>query len=68
MPAVSDIDGSRMMVYVHRGKGAKDRYVALRTETLDLLRRYWKTHRNKKLLFPALGAAYKRPDLYGAYK
>ncbi len=43
---VSDIDSGRMMVYVHRGKGAKDRYVPLPKETLNLLRLYWKKHRN----------------------
>jgi len=52
---VSDIDSARMMVYVHRGKGAKDRYVPLPRQTLELLRRYWKTHRNPRLVFPALG-------------
>lgn len=52
---VADIDSKRMMVHVHRGKGAKDRYVPLPGSTLDLLRRYWATHRNTRLLFPALG-------------
>ena len=55
---VSDIDSGRMMVYVHRGKGAKDRYVPLPKETLNLLRKYWKTHRNAKLVFPALGRGH----------
>jgi integrase/recombinase XerD len=31
---VSDIDSQRMMIHVHRGKGAKDRYVALPQSTL----------------------------------
>jgi site-specific recombinase XerD len=52
---IPDIDGTRMMLYVHRGKGAKDRYVPIPQETLLLLRSYWKTHRNPTLLFPALG-------------
>jgi len=52
---VSDIDKDRMMIHVHRGKGAKDRYVPLPKATLQLLRRYWVTHRNPRLLFPALG-------------
>jgi integrase/recombinase XerD len=52
---VSDIDGDRMMLHVHRGKGAKDRYVPLPKGTLELLRNYWKTHRNKVLIFPSLG-------------
>jgi hypothetical protein len=29
------------MVHIHRGKGAKDRYVALPQSTLVLLRSYW---------------------------
>jgi integrase/recombinase XerD len=33
---VSDIDSSRMMIHVHRGKGAKDRYVPLPQSTLKL--------------------------------
>jgi len=56
---VTDIDSSRMMVFVHRGKGAKDRYVPLPRETLSLLREYWKTHRNSKLVFPALGRGHR---------
>jgi len=31
--------------FLHRGKGAKDRYVPLPQSTLNLLRRYWVTHR-----------------------
>lgn len=52
---VSDIDSDRMMVHVHRGKGAKDRFVPIPHETLNLLRRYWVTHKNPVLIFPALG-------------
>ncbi len=52
---VSDIDKDRMQIHVHRGKGAKDRFTPLPNETLILLRQYWSTHRNNKLLFPALG-------------
>ena len=52
---VSDIDSQRMMIHVHRGKGAKDRYVPLPQSTLGLLRRYWVTHRHPRLVFPALG-------------
>ena len=52
---VSDIDGQRLPVHVHRGKGAKDRYVPLPEETLALLRTSWKTPRHKPWLFPATG-------------
>ena len=44
-----------MMIHVHCGKGAKDRYVPLPQSTLQLPRRYWVTHRHPRRLFPALG-------------
>lgn len=52
---VGDIDAARGLVHIHRGKGAKDRYVPLPTTTLKLLRSYWATHQHKRLLFPADG-------------
>jgi len=52
---VSDIDGDRMMIHVHRGKGAKDRYVPLPNSTLTILRNHWRNHGNPKLIFPAIG-------------
>lgn len=54
---IGDIDAERGMVHVHRGKGAKDRYVPLPTSTLEMLRQYWATHRHSRLLFPADGRA-----------
>ena len=57
---VSDIDSQRMMIHVHRGKGAKDRYVPLPQDTLRLLRRYWLTHKNPVLVFPALGRGHNK--------
>lgn len=56
---VGDIDGPRHMMHVHRGKGAKDRYIPLPDDTLDLLRIYWQTHRNPTWLFPATGRDQK---------
>jgi site-specific recombinase XerD len=52
---VGDLDANRMMVHIHRGKGAKDRYLPLPTSTLTILREYWSTHRHPTLLFPAIG-------------
>ena len=49
---VTDIDSERMRIHVHRGKGAKDRFVPLPQSTLNCLRQYWLTHRNPKLIFP----------------
>ena len=56
---VGDIDAKRMMVHVHRGKGAKDRYVPLPTSTLLQLRTHWTTHRHPRLLFPADGREHR---------
>jgi site-specific recombinase XerD len=53
--AIGDIDAARSFVHVHRGKGSVDRYVPLPASTLEALRGYWTTHRNPRLLFPALG-------------
>ena len=52
---ISDIDSQRKMIHVHRGKGAKDRFVPLPESTLQCLRRHWVTHRHPRFLFPALG-------------
>jgi len=52
---VGDLDSKRMMVHIHRGKGAKDRYLPLPKNTLTILREYWLTHRHPTLLFPAIG-------------
>ncbi len=56
---VSDIDSDRMRIHVHRGKGAKDRYVPLPEATLNSLRLYWKHHRNPIWIFPRLGRSGK---------
>jgi len=57
---VGDIDSQRMLVHVHRGKGAKDRYVPLPAKTLMMLREYWRTHRNPVWLFPATGRDHQQ--------
>lgn len=50
---VTNIDSARMVVHVRHSKGKKDRYVPLPERTLELLRRYWITHRHSLWLFPA---------------
>ena len=49
---VTDVDSDRMLIHVRHGKRDKDRYVPLPRNTLDLLRRYWCTHRHAIWLFP----------------
>ena len=46
-------------VRVRGGKGNKDRYVPLPAAMLHELRRFWKTHRNPKWLFPAVGRGWR---------
>lgn len=56
----TDIDSRRMRIHVHRGKGAKDRYVPLPKATLNTLRDYWLRHRNPVWIFPRLGRGGKQ--------
>ncbi len=56
---VADIDSKRMLIHVHRGKGAKDRLIPLPQSTLIELRKYYATHRNPVWIFPAEGRNHK---------
>lgn len=59
---VGDIHGADDLLHVHRGKGAKSRYIPLPTKALELLRNHWKRHQNPILIFPARGRGKKRGD------
>jgi integrase/recombinase XerD len=52
-----DIDGhaDRMLVHVVLGKGARDRYVPLAGDTLEMLRHWWAMTRPRHWLFCAQG-------------
>jgi site-specific recombinase XerD len=49
---VSDIDSSRMLLWVRRGKGNKDRGVPLSLALLEALRAHWQRLRPTTWLFP----------------
>ena len=49
---VGDIDADRMRVQIRNAKGNRDRLVPLPENTLQILRRFWLTHRNPSLIFP----------------
>lgn len=52
---IPDIDSARHLIHIRCGKGGKDRYVPLPHRTLQILRAFWKTHRNPVWIFPAPG-------------
>lgn len=56
---IQDIDGKAMRIKIRDGKGGRDRFVHLPDEVYQLLRDYWSTHRNPRLIFPALGHSHK---------
>ena len=56
---VGDIDSKRMMVHIHRGKGAKDRYIPLPQSTLLMLRAFWLSHQHRTFVFPADGRDHR---------
>ena len=49
---VRDIDAVRERVHVRDAKGNRDRFVPLPQATHQILRRFWRVHRNPVLLFP----------------
>jgi site-specific recombinase XerD len=49
---VTDIDSSRMLVWVRQGKGGKDRGVPLSTALLEALRAHWQRLQPSTWLFP----------------
>lgn len=50
-----DIDSSRMLIHIRRGKGKKDRYVPLSRKLLEVLRAYFKQYGPKEYLFEGQG-------------
>jgi integrase/recombinase XerD len=49
---LSDIDSARQVVWIHQGKGHKDRLVPLSPKLLAQLRAYWQQYRPRSWLFP----------------
>jgi len=56
---VGDIDASRKLVHIRRGKGHKDRLVPLPDLTLTGLRELWKKHRHPTLIFPNANGSFE---------
>jgi site-specific recombinase XerD len=49
---IADIDRHRMVIHIHGGKGAKDRYAILSERTRVILREYYIKYQPKEWLFP----------------
>jgi len=58
---IADIKGADHRIHVRRGKGGRDRMVPLPESMLVRLREFWRTHRNKRFLFPSPGCG-DRPE------
>lgn len=67
---VGDIDGhaDRMCVRIVQGKGAKDRYVPLPADMLQVLRAWWRLGHPAHWLFPAQSDASKPLDVDSAQR
>jgi site-specific recombinase XerD len=63
---VTDIDRGRGQLHV-RGKGSKDRYVALPPSVMPLLEACWRSHRNAQWLFPFVGRGGRQAKLSGQH-
>lgn len=59
---VHDISADQGKLWVRKGKGGKDRMVPICDVMLEDLRRYWRFHRNKRLLFPNAGRGPCLPE------
>ena len=59
----ADIDSARGVVRVRDGKGGKAREVPVSPAMVGRLRAYWRFHRNRRWLFPAVGRFWKKRHL-----
>src|ERR1041385_6061222 len=57
---VPDIHGHEnpLRLHIRNGKGGKDRYVPIAPAMVQELRRWWRTHRNPRFLFPSPGRGW----------
>lgn len=57
---ICDVDGKRLVVRIHSGKGGKMREVPICEQMLERLRGFWSRHRNPQWLFPAPGRGWHK--------
>ena len=57
--APTDIDSARGVVVIRNAKGGTDRQVPIPAALIPPLREFWKTHRNRRWLFPAQSCGHR---------
>jgi integrase len=57
------INGARLVILIPKTKNRKAREVPITPRLLERLRLFWKSHRNKDWLFPAVGRGWKDSGL-----
>ncbi len=62
-----DIDSGRQRVHIRNSKGNKDRLVPLPTNTLNVLRRFWKVHKHPVFIFPNRKRALRNTHLVDSH-
>ncbi len=62
-----DIDAGKQRVHIRDAKGNKDRLVPLPTNTLNVLRRFWKLHQHPLFLFPNRKRGLKNAHLVDSH-
>ena len=62
---VSDLDGKRMLIFIRRGKGGRQRYVMFSTKLREILQAYWRWRRPQDWLFPSAMRPADPLDLSG---
>lgn len=60
---VGDIDPTNMRVHIRDSKGNKDRLVPLPTNTLHILKNFWRLHRHPTFIFPSRKKGLKNTHL-----
>ena len=56
----TDIDSARGVVIIRNAKGGTDRQVPIPPILIPALREYWKTHHNRRWLFPAQSCGHRK--------
>lgn len=57
--APRDIEAGQGRIRIRHAKGGRERYVPVTARMVEILRSFWRRHRNPEFLFPGLGRGWK---------